>query len=232
MGTVGIVAGQVARLSLFHHADETINPCGFQLVLSGVDGKPLATYAGKVEPGKGAFADFVLGEDLETGERLQLHAHVELEGKDHPVGGTLEIFDAKTGVTAFGVVPGGLEETGMEMGTAGVAARQSVRVSLFHLDQGITPCGYRIVLRGLDGAALGTAEGSVLPGQGAFHDFALGAGLGPGKRVQFHADVFVAPHDAGTPPVGSFAEVFDLKSGETTMGITPCGLVDPSLGQG
>jgi hypothetical protein len=107
------------------------------------------------------------------------------------------------------------------MATAGVAAGQALRVSLFHhVDPAgsVTPCLFKIEVLGLGGELLGFYEGQVFPGKGAYADFDVAKGLAKGQRVQVHINVTVpAGH-----PVGATAEVFDLKTGETRYPVNPC----------
>lgn len=224
MATVGIAAGQLARLSLFHHDVQGIDPCAFEAVLVDVGGKKLAGATGKLMPGQGAYVDFDLAAELRKGERVQVHANVLVpEGHANHVGGTLEVFDVKTRVTAMSVRPCGVLA---EMGTVGVVAGQTARLSVFHhADQGLSPCGYRIDILGLDGKLLGSDGGKVLPGQGAFHDYDLAAGLRHDERVQFHAMVRMPVGHS----LGALVEIFDAKTGVTAFGVVPCGIEDASL---
>jgi hypothetical protein len=229
MATVGIAAGQLARLSVFHHLDQAISPCGFEAILLDVDGKTVASGQGTVSPGRGAFLDFDPAAGLRKGQRLQVHAMVDVPA-DHAehVGATLEIFDGKTGKTAMTIGPCGVRAPLAGMGTVGVVDGQAARVSLFHHDDGaVGPCGYQVDLLGLDGAVLGSNKGQLLPGQGAFHDYDLAAGLKRGESVQFHAMVRVPIGHA----LGALVEVFDARTAVTECTVVPCGVEDPTLGQ-
>lgn len=232
MGTVGVVAGQVVRVSFFHHLDQVpTTPCNVQAVLTGLDGQALGFAKAELLPGKGAFADFVLAENARRGERVQLHAEVHVP-PDHPVGANLEIFDAKTGWTAFDITPNlvpARPTTGM--GTVGVAGGQRVRVSVFHhlTEVPTTPCNFEAVLIGLDGEELARELGQVLPGQGSSLDFDLAAGLRKAERVQFHAEVRMPVHEDGSLPLSTSLEIYDVKTGTTLIPSTPCNVVDLSL---
>src|SRR5688572_16049145 len=125
--TIGIVAGQIARVSLFHHLDQAVNPCGYGISLFSMAGDLLASAKGQILPGQGAFADFPLAENAPKGERIQFHPHVQIPS-GHPVGANVEIFDAQTGVSTLIIVPCGVEDPEMTMGAVGVAAGQLVRV--------------------------------------------------------------------------------------------------------
>lgn len=108
MGSVGIAAGQIARVSLFHHMGDLI-PCNYIIELTGLDGKSLASDTGQLTSGQGAFIDYDLAAALEKGQRLQFHADVMIP-EDHfgMVGTTLELFDGKTGVSAIPNTPCGI----------------------------------------------------------------------------------------------------------------------------
>lgn len=108
MGTVGLVRGQIVRVSLFHHLDlnQAIHACSFKFALTGLDGKLLATDTGQILPGQGvAFdVDLVAGAGLKNSQRLQFHGDVSVEHPDL-VGSLLEIVDVKTGETRYPVSP-------------------------------------------------------------------------------------------------------------------------------
>jgi hypothetical protein len=231
MGTVGVVAGQVVRVSFFHHLDQVpAPPCNVQAVLTGLDGQALGFAKGELVPGTGVFADFVLAENTRRGERVQFHAEVHVPA-DHPVGANLEIFEAKSGWTVFSIVPCWVPArptTGM--GTVGVAGGQRVRVSVFHhLTEVVTPCDFEAVLIGLDGKELARELGQVLPGQGSSLDLDLAAGLRKGERVQFHAEVRMPVHEDGVLPLSTSLEIYDVKTGTTLVPSPPCNIPDLSL---
>lgn len=234
MSTVGMVLGQLARVSLFHHVDAQFptGPCIFRVDCLGIDGKLLATQNGTVVPGQGAFLDFDLAGHLPRGERLQVHCNVFVpDGHENHIGATVEIFDAETGETAFPdtpcIIPTPVEH--MTMGTIGVVNGQIARLSLFHhQDPQIptNPCVFRIDIYGIDGKLLGSNSGVLAPGEGTFADYDLAANTRrKDERVQFHAMVHVPPgHD-----IGSLIEIFDAKTGKTAYPEGPCIIEDPTL---
>ena len=109
------------------------------------------------------------------------------------------------------------------MATAGVAAGQGLRVSLFHHPEvqiPDSPCAFKIEVVGLGGELLDMHEGEVFPGQGAFANFNIAKGLKPPQRVQAHVNVTVPEgHEA---MIGATAEVVDLLTGETRIPASPC----------
>jgi len=233
LGTVGLVAGQFARVSLFRHAQTGVpsDPSSVKIDIVGLDGSLLATTASTLAPERGIFFDYDLTAGLKKKSRLQFHADVEVP-PGVPIGATLEIYDAKTGETAMpidlDIVPDPTHA--LAMGMVGVAAKQIARLSLFHESDGNvakSPTPFTIELLGMDGKLLAWTQGSLPQEQGAFFDFDLTAGLRKGSRVQFHADVRIPL----TTVVGAMLEIYDSKTGETAMPINPCIMPDPSLGQ-
>jgi hypothetical protein len=109
------------------------------------------------------------------------------------------------------------------MATIGIAAGQRVRISVYHLTEVgvVMPCDFQAVLIGADGNTLASIGGTVIPGQGAFVDFAHAGRLKRGERIQVHGAVVILgsfPNDDPAhhaPLVGATFEVFDEKTGET-----------------
>jgi hypothetical protein len=247
MATVGIVAGQLARLSVFFPGDPEnfpddpenypndpenfpSDPENFRVDFFGIDGKLLATGDGRVMPGQGAFLDFDLASHLRRGQRLQVHCIVTLpKGYENQIGATLELFDAKTGATAIPsrprITPAPSDE--MNMGTVGVVNGQIARLSVFRHDESQYPFesdNYKIEIYGLDGTLLASDGGVLLHGQGAFYDYDLAATARKGERVQFHAiAVAICGHE-----MGALIEVLDAKTGVTQFSARPSALGDCS----
>lgn len=109
-GSLGMIRGQAARVSVFHHSEENIppTPCNFRIQIVGLDGKVLATHEGEVLPGQGAAFDWGDGSqsfpDLAKAERVQVHVSVYAEHPDE-LGATIEIYDPKTGETQIPDAP-------------------------------------------------------------------------------------------------------------------------------
>ena len=105
MGTIGIVRGQLARVSLFHLTESgVVMSCDFQIRLIGLDGKVLGSNAGTLFPGQGAFFDHDLAASAQKGERIQFHAMVR-RPPGHAVSGAVELFDAHSGITRSLIEP-------------------------------------------------------------------------------------------------------------------------------
>lgn len=108
LGSVGIVNGQGARVSLFPHADPKFTGGPYRVDILGDDGKLLATQEGSLAPGAGAALDWGDGfpgfPNLRRGDRLQVHVDVHV-GDPDIVGSTVEIFDRKTGETQWPIDP-------------------------------------------------------------------------------------------------------------------------------
>ena len=110
-------------------------------------------------------------------------------------------------------------EEGLAMGTIGVAAGQRLRVSVFeHGEIPDSPCVFRIDIYGLNGQLLDTHTGEVFAGKGAFADFDVAANLRKPDRVQVH--VMVTSFD--TEPLLATAEIFYVKTGQTSIPRNPC----------
>jgi hypothetical protein len=218
MGPVALAGNQKLRVSLFHHEPA---PCFFKIELLGLDGNLLGMQQGSLSPQAGTFIDFSPPNKLRKGQRLQFHAHVTAE---HPLGATLEIFEPKTGKTAFeGPVPCFTPPADplMTLGSVGLVAGQAVRVSLFHeLDPQLPePCFFQIHVLGLDGQPLAQpVQGTILPGRGLFFDYDLAADLLEAQRRQFHVDVMVEHPDQ----VGAQVEIYNVNTGKTQILPTPC----------
>jgi len=111
------------------------------------------------------------------------------------------------------------EEGGLAMGTIGVAAGQKLRVSVFeHGEIPGSPCVFRIDIYGINGELLGTHTGEVFAGKGAFADFDVAANLRKPDRVQVHVMVT----GDGTEPLLATAEIFDVRTGQTSIPDSPC----------
>jgi hypothetical protein len=106
--SVGLIREQIMRVSVFHHPDANQIPCDLIVEFISLDGTVLAVSQGSVLPGKGLALDWGDGFQgfpaLAMGERLQIHAHVQA-GHPDMVGITGEVFDAKSGATAFVFIP-------------------------------------------------------------------------------------------------------------------------------
>jgi hypothetical protein len=111
MATLGLVRGQIARLSAFHHGpvDKSITPCGIVFSLVGLDGKAVLEEKATVVPGTGTFVDFAPPSFLKPGQRVEVHAEVRYP-TGHPIGMTLEIFDASTGELTGNWTPCGVAD--------------------------------------------------------------------------------------------------------------------------
>lgn len=226
MGTVGVSAGQMLRVSVFNHgsAQTPGAPDLFKIEVFGLDGNLLADIQGACLPETGAFADFDVAAGLKKPERVQVHIHVTVLA-DHAFGATAEVFDARTGATR---IPDGpcitpLPDPRMAHGSVGLIRGQLMRVSVFHEPgQGQIPCSLFVCFVDLDGKMLATHGGKVLPGQGFAVDWGDGfAGfpsLKVGERFQVHVDVHAEhPHE-----IGATIEVYDPKTGETQIPDAPC----------
>jgi hypothetical protein len=106
MGSFGIAAGQLARVSVFHENGPGFptGPSAVHIDILGLNGRRLASTDGSVSPGRGLFFDYDLAATLRRGERLQFHTHVFSE-RPGMVGSTLEIIDDKTGATTIAPLP-------------------------------------------------------------------------------------------------------------------------------
>lgn len=134
VGTVGLVAGQLARVSLFRHAQTGTHSgaAGFKINLLGLDGTLLSATEGELAPEHGLFFDYDLTAGLRKQTRLQFHADVEVP-PGVPIGASLEVVDAKTGATTMPTDPDILPDPthALTMGMVGVAAKQVTRLSVF-----------------------------------------------------------------------------------------------------
>lgn len=232
VATVGIVAGQLARLSVFYPSDPENfpeDPENFRVNFFAIDGKLLATGDGRVMPGQGAFLDFDLSPSFKRGQRLQVHCNVTLpEGYENEIGATLELFDAKTGETAIASRPDIIPRPydNMTMGTIGVVNGQVARLSVFrHVDPEYhsDPEPYKIEIHGLDGTLLASDSGIISPGHGAFYDYPLAATARKSERIQFHAAArMIAGHE-----MGALVEVIDAKTSVTQFVATPASIEEP-----
>ena len=75
------------------------------------------------------------------------------------------------------------------------------------------------------GKVLATSKAELPPGTGAFFDYDLAKDLKKGERLQFHVTVRTRPDHPG----GANLEIYDRKTGETRVVITPTLIPDPSL---
>jgi hypothetical protein len=123
------------------------------------------------------------------------------------------------------------------MAMVGFAGGQRLRLSVFHVLEAVgvlMPCDFQAVLIGADGKTLASANGSVIPGQATFVDFAPAARMKRGERIQVHGALVILGSFQGDDPahhapfVGATLEVFDEKTGETNSVAFP----ERTLGQG
>ncbi len=111
-GSVGLTRRQAVRLSIFIPLNQfPTAPCGVRFTITDLDGNVLAQQDTEVPEGTGAALEW--GPDspnfpqLASGERLQIHGTVMSE-QPESVATTLEVFDARSGVTYYPTSPCGL----------------------------------------------------------------------------------------------------------------------------
>ena len=110
-GSVGFVAGQTARLVFVHHVHAgDIVPCVVVARIRGLDGAVLAERRFEnPPPNAGDFIDLAYPaagppQRPKAGARLQVFAELE-HTPGHRLGGSLEIYDARTGTSIATIIP-------------------------------------------------------------------------------------------------------------------------------
>ena len=229
MGTIGLVAGQRMRVSVFNHSEIPGTPCNFRIDVYGLNGELLGTHTGEVLSGKGTFADFDVAANLRKPDRVQVH--VMVTGYDtEPLQATAEVFDVRTGQTSIPSDPcitPSPESPRDPASSVGMTRNEIMRISVFHHPSpNQIPCDLIVEFSSLEGATLFAAQGSVMPGKGAAFDWGSGhpgfPNLSLGERLQVRATVHREYH----ADVGITGEVFDAKTGETGFDFIPCDAVE------
>lgn len=103
MGSIGMIRGQTARVSVFHHhPDAPPEAAAVRVQFVDLDGKLLAWLDDEVPYGAGAYWDWGDGQPgfpkLAVGQRVQIHVDV-LTTWPELIGASLEIHDPATGLT-------------------------------------------------------------------------------------------------------------------------------------
>lgn len=98
---VGLAKGQTARLNMVNVGNPNISPCEVQMVFYDSQGKALARYAQKLEPGMATFLDLRYAEIGDPTIRVQIRAWARVIGDPSICLASLEVFDDETGRTTL-----------------------------------------------------------------------------------------------------------------------------------
>jgi len=252
-GTVGLVRGQGARLSIVHHqhgSEIPPTPCVIVADIFGPDGRLLAhDQFSSLRPFETRFVDLLhpsrSGKPADS--RIEIFAIVRFT-PGHLVGGTLQIVDESTGMTAFAIKPVGIEDPSLggqkggspttsrsfTCGTIGGVRGQVLRVSLVNNPNdgdGKLPavCSVVAEIRNIKGGVVTARKFQFSKSrETAFFDVPHPGGSGPTRGTRIEASVHVL-HTPGHE-LGVSAQVLDSNTGITQfIPPTPCIEPDSSL---
>jgi hypothetical protein len=246
-GTVGLLEGQAARLSIVHHHHgKDIPPiCNIVADIIGADGKSLASQKfTDLKPMEARFVDF-----LHPGAPGKpVNSRIELFGvlrytPGHEIGASLEVLNVSRGQSHQGVRAWGIEDPALgnqqgapatvpvlPPGTVSFLRGQFLRISMVHHSNDALPPVCNIVADVFD--ALGNLFATrkfANPGadETLLFDVPHPGGKGPHRDTRIEVSVHIR-HTPGHE-VGASVQVVDLSSGGTLLIPPTCNIQDSTL---